>query len=157
MFRFIDSLLFSLERIWQHRVLVLWTLIGLSSATILALSLTLYIDSVNTGLLESRLTNPAYAFRFRYLGAWEGNISRADVTSATAAIEDALPATLGLPTLREVHYLSGGPWGVRLESNQQLGTYTLGLLDGADEQIRITAGEWPAEATEPDAIPVMLA
>ncbi len=156
MFRFIDSFLFSLERIWQHRVLVLWTLIGLSSATILALSLTLYIDSVNTGLLESRLTDPAYAFRFRYLGAWEGNIGRADVTSATAAIEDALPVTLGMPALREVHYLSGGAWGVRLESNQALGTYNIGILEGAEEQINIAAGEWPGEATEPDAIPVMI-
>ncbi len=156
MFRLIDTLFFTLERIWQHRILVLWTLIGLSSATILALSLTLYIDAVNTGLLESRLTNPPYAFRFRYLGAWEGNISRDDVSSATAAIQDGLPETLGLPTLYEVRYLSGGAWSARMENNQPLGTFTLAILEGAESQIRISAGEWPGEAQTEGAVPVVV-
>ena len=76
MLQFVDRLLFALERLWQHRVLVLWTLVGLAAATTLALSLTLYVDAVNTDLLTSHLGDPPYAFRFRYLGSWNGKSPR---------------------------------------------------------------------------------
>ncbi len=65
MLKLVDVLLFTLERLWQHRILVFWTLIGLAAATTLALSLILYVDAVNTNLLASRLNDPTYGFRFR--------------------------------------------------------------------------------------------
>ena len=46
--RLLDPVFFAFERLWQHRMLVFWTLVGLSAATTLALSLTLYVDAVNT-------------------------------------------------------------------------------------------------------------
>ena len=49
MFRFIDLLLFTIERLRKHYVLVFWALVGLSTATTLSLSLWLYVDAVNTG------------------------------------------------------------------------------------------------------------
>lgn len=155
MFRFFDSLIFTFERLWQHRILVTWALVGLSAAATLALSLTLYIDAVNTGLLESRLTNPPYAFRFRYLGAWNGNVTQDDIRAATGAVENGFAGVIGLPTLREVRYARGGAWTLRLESGQGLGAFNIGTLDGTDEQIRVVAGEWPPEP-ENEAIPVMI-
>jgi putative ABC transport system permease protein len=157
MFRFFDSLMFTFERLWQHRVLVLWALVGLSAAATLALSLTLYIDAVNTGLLESRLTNPPYAFRFRYLGAWNGNVTQDDITAATNAVENGFAGTMGLPTLREVRYVRGGAWTLRLGDDQGLGAFNIGTLEGADEQINVVAGQWPpATDTGNDAIPIMI-
>ena len=58
MFRIFDSISFAIERLWQHRVLVIWALVGLIAATTLALSLPLYVDAVNSNLLASRLTQP---------------------------------------------------------------------------------------------------
>ncbi|MEP7290304.1 MAG: hypothetical protein ABI835_00920 [Chloroflexota bacterium] len=55
MFRIFDSILLAIERLWVHKMLVLWTLVGLSAATTLALSLSLYVDAVNTTLLTSHL------------------------------------------------------------------------------------------------------
>ena len=55
MFRLVDTLLFTLERLWQHLILVFWALVGLSMATTLAMSLWLYVDAVNTGLLSASL------------------------------------------------------------------------------------------------------
>lgn len=156
MFRLFDTLTFTLERMWQHRVLVLWTLIGLSSATILALSISLYIDAVNTNLLESRLTNPPYAFRFRYLGAWEGNIGPDDVASATAAIQNGLPDILEMPAERQVRYVSGGAWSTRLETGQTLGTFNLSILEGAETQMKVISGEWPSAPQTEAAVPVMI-
>ncbi|NDJ78042.1 MAG: hypothetical protein GYB65_17465, partial [Chloroflexi bacterium] len=56
--RLIDLILLAIERLWQHRMLVFWTLVGLSAATTLALSLTLYVDAVNTNLLTDSLSDP---------------------------------------------------------------------------------------------------
>src|SRR5712692_8794584 len=97
MFRIFDGLQLALERLWNNRVLVMWALVGLTAATTLALSLPLYVDSVDTRLLASRLANPPYAFRFRYLGSWKGNITMQDVNSATAQIEHGFASTIGLP------------------------------------------------------------
>jgi putative ABC transport system permease protein len=158
MFRLIDKVLFTLERLWQHRVLVLWALVGLSAATTLALSLTLYVDVVNTGLLESRLSDPPYAFRFRYyLGGRNAAITQDDVNSASAAIQNTFTGIIGLPTARQVSYLRGGAWTVRLNNKTSLGALNIGTLQGADEQITITAGKWPAPAPGPnDPIPALI-
>ena len=49
--RLLDTLSFTISRLWLHRILAFWVLLGLSTATTLALSLPLYVDSVYSGLL----------------------------------------------------------------------------------------------------------
>jgi hypothetical protein len=135
-FRFIDLLLFTIERLRKHYVLVFWALVGLSTATTLSLSLWLYVDAVNTGLLTSSLSNPPYAFRFRYLGAWNGNITNDDVNSATAAVQNTFTGIIGLPTSRVVNFARGGAWAVkRLPKNQSLGNLSLATLSGTEDQM----------------------
>ncbi len=156
MFRLIDSFLFALERLWQHRVLVLWALVGLTAATTLALSLPLYVDAVDSNLLASRLQAPPYAFRFRYLGAWKGNITRNDVQTASAAI-DGFGKTIGLPVQQQVDYVRGGAWTVRLGGAKTLGPFSLGTLQGADSLMQVTQGKWPPQPGKTgDPIPVMI-
>ena len=157
MFRLIDLFLFALERLWQHRVLVLWTLLGLSVATTLALSLVLYVDAVNTGLLASRLSEPPYAFRYRYLGSWNGNITQPDVDSATAAVTGSFVDAIGLPTAREVLYSRGPAWTTRLSNGVSLPAFSVGALQGTEDQMEIVSGEWPPpERAADDPIPVLL-
>jgi putative ABC transport system permease protein len=141
MFKIIDHFLFTLERIWQHRTLVLWVLLGLMVATTLALSLPLYVDSVYSDLLASRLGNPPFAFRFRYLGAWNGNIGRTDVENANAAIQQSFPDTVRLPVAQRVTYVRGGVWGIRSETSN-IGQFAIGTVTGIENQISIVAGEW---------------
>ncbi len=160
MFRFIDTLLFTFERIRQHRVLVLWVIVGLSVATTLALSLPLYVDSVFSDVLSERLDDPPYAFRYRYLGAWNGNINPDDFQNATTAVQTGFSSTIGLPTYREVTYVKGGVWSARkTENNFPLGTFGVGALQGADDQIFISAGDWSAESLanygEEDPVPIL--
>src|SRR5664279_2421635 len=156
MLQFFDRLLFALERLWQHRILALWTLVGLAAATTLALSLTLYVDAVNSDLLTSHLGTPPYAFRFRYLGSWNGNITAADVTAATAAIDTEFVQTIGLPVAKAVNYASGGAWNVALDGAGGLGSLKLSSLDGGESLMQIVAGEWPAKPESDGAIPVLL-
>lgn len=157
--RLIDLILLAFERLWQHRALVFWTLVGLSAATTLALSLTLYVDAVNTDLLTGSLDDPPYAFRFRYLGSWEGGIAPEDIERASAALQSEFIAAIGLPTQRDALYISAGSWNVARQGDPPaaFGVYTLGTLAGTETQMAITGGEWPAEATQPDAIPVLMA
>ncbi|MBN2303431.1 MAG: hypothetical protein JXQ72_03075 [Anaerolineae bacterium] len=161
--RLFDSVLFAFERLWQHRMLVFWTLAGLSAATTLALSLTLYVDAVNTNLLTDNLDDPPYAFRFRYLGSWEGAITATEVEQVNAALQGQFAGTIGLPVAREVSFVSGGSWNVTRQGDTPtaFGVYTLGTLDGAETQMQIVAGTWPPEnapeGDSGDAIPVLMA
>ncbi len=155
MFRLIDTLNFTLERIRQHRILVIWVLVGLSVATTLALSLALYVDSVYTDLLQSRLDQPPYAFRYRYLGAWNGNISTQDTETASRVIQDAFTDTIGLPIDRSVRYMRGGTWSLRMEQ-MTLGNFGVSALEGATDQMTLIAGDWPAQPDADGALPVLL-
>ncbi len=145
MFRLFDFFLFALERLWQHRVLALWALLGLAVAATLALSLPLYVDAVNSGLLSSRLADPPYAFRLRYLGSWEGNITRQDVTAADAAIRVGFTTTIDLPVASEITYVRAGTWTLRT-GTLSLGAFGIGALTGQESQITIVDGQWPPEA-----------
>jgi putative ABC transport system permease protein len=161
MFRILDILLFTLERLRLHQVLVFWVLVGLSAATTLALSLVLYVDAVNTNLLSSQLDDPPYAFRFRYVGSWEGNITEADYNSADASIERDFINPIGLPIGSSMSLALSTPWRVQLDMedrNFAVGPYNLGTVQGIEDKIRITAGAWPpgedVEDDQPATLPV---
>ncbi|MBN1966312.1 MAG: hypothetical protein JW910_16810, partial [Anaerolineae bacterium] len=159
MFRFYDPVLFALERLWQHRTLVFWTLVGLAAATTLALSLTLYVDAVNTDLLTASLDDPPYAFRFRYLGSWEGRITPEDMQTASAVINQTFVDRIGLPAETVAQYTSAGSWQVTLvrdDVSPRLGAYTLGTLASTADLMRVVAGEWPAAASDGETIPVLI-
>ncbi len=154
MFYAFDLLGFTFERLWQHRTLVLWTLIGLTAAAALALSLVMYVDAVSTGLLDQQLGSPPYAFRYRYLGSWNGTISQADYARTAQAITADFTRVIGLPVARAVSYVSSGLWSVS-DSRGQLGSFTLSSMTGADDMIDIVSG---SALTDPGdgSIPVML-
>ena len=157
MHRLTDPVLFALERLWQHRTLVFWTLVGLAAATTLALSLTLYVDAVNTTLLSDSLTDPPYAFRYRYLGSWEGRITPDDVEAASSVIEAEFTRAIGLPVASSATYISAGNWQFTLQRDipLRLGAYALATLEGADHLIQITAGEWPPAESDSELIPAL--
>lgn len=154
---FLDTLQWTFGRLRLHRVLVMWVLAGLVTATTLAMGLSVYIDTVYTGLLDERLNEPPYALRWRYLGAWNGNITPDDIARTNSAL-DAVQASMRLPTVREVNFTRGGTWSARIDGGASLGTLGIGVLTGADDQIHITAGQWPPAraALEADEIPVLL-
>jgi len=156
MYKIFDLFQLAFERLRNNRVLVFWVLVGLATATTLALSLPLYIDAVGTRLLASHLPNPPYAFRFRYLGSWQGDIRFTDLSGTTAAIDQGFTRTIGLPVTRRVHFARGGAWTMQM-GDSALGSFSLGALDGAESQINITAGKWPPPPTQDgDPFPILV-
>lgn len=161
MIRLLDAIQFAIERLWQFRILVLWALLGLIASTTLALSLPLYVDAVNSKLLASRLGDPPYAFRFRYLGSWQGNIGPDSAAATQAAILEGFTGTVGMPTVSKVDFARTVPMGTRLTPNGgkavNLGAFSLAVLNGAESQMEIVAGQWPPANTASDgAISVLL-
>src|SRR5688500_17685792 len=146
MLRLLDIFLFTFERLWQNRALVFWALIGLAAATTLALSIVLYVDAVNTDLLISRLNNPPFGFRFRYLGDWEGMIAQADVERADDAMQQQFITTIGLPTSRETTFARSLPFRLSgTDSNENsivFGSFNLGTVEGTEGLMEIVAGQW---------------
>lgn len=162
MFRFIDILFFTIERLRQHLVLVFWVVVGLTAATTLALSMVQYVDAVNTDVLTSKLNDPPYAFRFRYLGSWEGNITPGDVETASIVTRQIFTEQIGLPVAEYVRFVRTLPWSMTLMDEENgsvaLSPYDIGMLEGAEDLIRITAGEWSTAETRSadDPIPVLV-
>lgn len=155
MFRIIDAVLFAFERLWQHRILVFWALLGLTVATTLALSLTLYVDAVYSGVLSSRLDDPPYAYRYRYVGSWEGNITQADVNSVDGVLQNSFIPEVDLPIAQQVSYVRGGTWGMRGEMGS-VGSFGIGSVAGIESLIAITNGQWPPEAVDDASVPVLI-
>ncbi len=146
MFSLFDIFFFTIERIRQHIGLVFWIVVGLSAATTLALSMMLYIDAVNTDVLSANLDDPPYAFRFRYLGSWEGNITSGDVDTATAVVQQVFTDRIGLPVGQSVQFVRTLPWAMNLmtqdDTPMPLSPYNIGALDGSESLMRIIAGTW---------------
>lgn len=158
MYRMIDVFLFTFERLRQHRILVFWTLVGLSAATTLSMSLLLYVDAVNTRLLTANLGNPPYGFGYRYLGSWEGNISQSSVEKTGRVIEEDFVGGMGLPVAQVSSYLSAGSWNFqREEPVTVVGAFRVMTLSGAESLIEISGSQElsDTELTE-DTLPVLI-
>lgn len=152
----VDLLLLALERIRTHRVLVFWTLVGLTAATTLALSMMLYVDAVTSEILADQLDAEPYAFRVRYLGAWEGNIEQADVEAATASLQRDLVEPMALPVSQQMRFVSAGRWNLARDG-QSAGSMVVGALDGLEAKGILVDGTWPQTgSTAEDTIPVVV-
>jgi putative ABC transport system permease protein len=157
MFRLFDILGYTLERLWQHTLLALWVLLGLVVAITLALSLPLYVDAVYSDLLSSRLANPPFAYRIRYLGAWEGNIGASDVQTTDTAVHQGFVNTINYSVTRDASFIRIGTWNRTLEDGTRFGAVDLGAVNGVDDQMVISKGEWPVEGEPEDGrLPLLI-
>ena len=158
-YRILDTLAFAFERLMRQRYLVLWALLGLTAATTLALSLPLYSDAVNSTILASKLDAVPYAFRFRYLGSWKGNIAQADVTTEDSTIKQVFAPTVALKPIDQVFYVRTSAWRtVRTTGTVSLTPTSLGVLDGLLPYMTISEGKWPVDPTTVkagDPLPVL--
>ncbi len=154
MHRLFDFFLLALERINKYKILVFWTLIGLTAATTLSMSLLLYVDAVTSQVLANELDEEPYAFRFRYLGAWEGPITQEDVASTTATLNTNFVDTIALPVAQQIQFTGIGRWNLTREG-RPAGSFVLGSLTGFEERVELVDGEWYGE-TDGETVAVMI-
>jgi putative ABC transport system permease protein len=76
---FFSTLTLAAKRLWNHRLLMLCLWVGLVAAVGLLSSIPLYAEAVHHRLLQGELTEagtyrPPFAFLWRYVGAWHGEV-----------------------------------------------------------------------------------
>ena len=155
------------RRIWNYRSLMACLLIGLIVAVGLLSSIPMYSDAINNKLLQGELTEegaalPPFAFVWRYIGAFDGDID-ADtyapineyLTQQAATIID-LPIDLQVRHLRTAKLrLFPDPEAQTFVSDEPLIFTSIGFLTELEPRIQVVEGEFPRESTNGD-VPVLL-
>lgn len=144
----------ALRRIWKQRVLMLFLLAGLVTAVGLLSSIPLYADAVQNRLLQGELTEagtyrPPFAFLWRYIGAWNGDIAWADYTPIDEYLSRQAPGVIDLPADRQIRHVATaklrlfpGPES-GFSRDEPLLWASAGFITGLDEQITLVEGRFP--------------
>ena len=99
------------RRLWHQRLLMLCLLIGLIAAVALLASIPLYADAVQNRLLQGELTEagtfrPPFAFMWRYIGAWNGDITWERYQPINQYLTQQSAAVMDMPLEEEVRHVS---------------------------------------------------
>ncbi|MGI6208884.1 MAG: FtsX-like permease family protein [Anaerolineae bacterium] len=152
----------AVRRLRANLTLTLMSLLGLTVAVALIMSVPLFSDAINYNMLREELrgmsetgNRPPFAFMFRYVGAWYGGIGPDDYGPANVYVTQQAPATIGLPLQQTVRYVKTDNFRLFPASEAQyadirqpLAYAYLGYVTGLQEHITIIEGNWPATATK---------
>ncbi len=141
-----------LWRIWSRRWLMGCLLVGLVTAVALLSSIPMYSDAINKRLLNSELeggaTLPPFAFVWRYIGAFDGDISLDQYASANTYLSEQAAAVVGLPLQSQVRHLRSPrlqlwPTEATFSTNQPLLNTNVGVLTDLAAHIQLVDGLFP--------------
>jgi len=164
------------KRLWNHRLLMLCLLAGLVVAAGLLSSIPLYADAAHHQLLQGELTEagvfrPPFAFLWRYVGAWHGDLTWENYLPADQYLSKQAVDVFGLSVdslVRHVHTdnlrLFPATAELGFSEDEPLLWTNLGFISGLAEHIDVIEGDFPgpvsaAGATlsgEDGSIPVLV-
>src|SRR5690606_6517414 len=126
----------------------------------------LYADAIHNRLLQGELTEagahrPPFAFMWRYVGAWHGEIDLANYGPVNEYLVQQAPGVLELPLTEQVRHVStgnmrlfpapgaapagSGPFAVR----EPLFWTGVGFISGLQEHIDLLEGAFPQPGDGP--------
>jgi putative ABC transport system permease protein len=148
-------------------------LAGLIAAVGLLSSIPLYTDAVQNRLLEGELTEsghtrPPFAFLWRYIGAWNGNISWEEYQPINTYLTEQSATVINLPfdpkrqtypdpTIRHVATAKLRLFpasGSSFSENRLLMWSSIGFVTSLESQIQIVEGRYPSP--EADSVEVIV-
>ena len=145
----------TLKRLWSQRGLTLATLLGLSVAVALIMTVPLYADAVNFRILQEELGNqternnrPPFAYLYNYIGAWNEPVEWDAIQPVTQYLETQGAQTLGLPSEEFVWHLETNTYSLFPKDGRgnPLLQPRFGTTSRIADEIELLAGEWPADA-----------
>jgi putative ABC transport system permease protein len=165
---FFSTLILAARRLWNHRLLMLCLLVGLVAAVGLLSSIPLYADAVQHRLLQGELTEtgiqrPPFAFLWRYVGAWHGEIDGAQLAPVDDYLSQLAAHTIRLPLVLQVHHAKTG--NLRLFAAADSSAFkdrdpllwtSLGFVTGLEEHVDLVAGSFPSPAQSGADVPVLI-
>ncbi len=155
----LSTLLLAAKRLWNHRLLMLCLLAGLAAAVGLLSSIPLYADAAHHQLLQGQLTetgtyHPPFAFLWRYVGAWHGDVTWEAYLPADEYLSQQAGGVVGLPLVSAVRHVQTGnlrlfpaPDTPGFARDEPLLWTNLGFISGLEEHIQVVVGEFPSPPT----------
>lgn len=155
---FFSTLILAARRLWNHRLLMLCLLAGLVAAVGLLSSIPLYAEAVHHRLLQGELTEagtyrPPFAFLWRYIGAWHGEVQWDEYTPVDEYLSQQVANVVNLPLESYVRHVRTNNLRLFAAADSQafaerdpLMWTSLGFITGATElqnHVELVEGAWP--------------
>ena len=153
----------AVKRLLAQPLLSLATIVGLTVAVALVLTIPIYSESVAYRILTERLTEgpdrinrPPFSFMFSYIGSWNQPVNWEDIGGLDRYLREKGGQELGLPTTRIVRHLE--TQNFRLypanetnyrDENRSLDYVSFGTTENIEAQVEMVEGALPAPA-DPD-------
>lgn len=167
--------IFAAQRLWNYRLLMGCLLLGLWTAVGLLSSIPLYADAVQNRLLQGELTEggtyrPPFAFLWRYVGAWHGDVTWAQYHPINRYLTEQAPAVIDLPLDEHL----GGGQIIRHVSSSRLRLYpiatsshsftpdtpliwtNIGFISDLQGQITLLEGQFPTPHAANDPAEILI-
>ncbi len=162
----------AVKRLLAQPLLSLATIIGLTVAVALVLTIPIYAESVAFRVLTERLTEgpdqvnrPPFSFLFSYIGSWNEPVNWEAIGELDDYLRDKGGAELGLRTTRLVRHLEtqnfrlypAGETNYR-DENRSLDYVSFGSTEDIAEQVELVEGHYPepADPSPESVIEVMI-
>ena len=165
---FLSLLRIAARRVWHQRLLMLCLLAGLIAAVGLLSSIPLYADAVQHRLMQGELIaagtyRPPFAFLWRYIGTWNGNIDREKYHPLDEYLSRQAAGTIGLPLSTLVRHaqtdklrLFPAAEAQNFSGREPLLWMTLVFISGLEDHIQLIEGEFPREAAPSSDVEVLV-
>jgi putative ABC transport system permease protein len=165
---FFSLLIIAAQRVWNQRLLMLCLLVGLVVAVGILSSIPLYADAVQHRLLQGELTEagtyrPPFAFLWRYIGAWNGNIDRDQYQPLDEYLSRQAANTISLPLSTLVRHaqtdklrLFPAADAQNFVGREPLLWMTLGFISGLEDHIQLVEGDFPRESAPDNDVEVLV-
>jgi putative ABC transport system permease protein len=155
------------KRLWHQRLLMLCLLVGLVVAVGLLSSIPLYADAVNNRLLQGQLTEagthrPPFAFLWRYVGAWHGEIPWSEYLPVDEYLTRQSPAVIGLPSEAQIRHVSTAKMRLfpadvgAFDDDAPLLWASTGFVGDLEEHVELVEGAYPQADTPDGAVEVII-
>jgi putative ABC transport system permease protein len=165
---FFSLLIIATRRVWNHRLLMLCLLVGLVAAVGILSSIPLYADAVQHRLMQGELIatgtyRPPFAFLWRYIGTWNGNIDQEKYGPLDEYLSRQSANTIGLPLSTLVRHVQTDKLRLfpaaeaqNFSGREPLLWMTLGFISGLEDHIQLVEGEFPREAAPGGDVEVLV-
>ena len=168
---FVGLIALAIRRLRAHLGLTLMSLLGLTVAVGLIISVPLFSDAINYNLLREQLrgmsengNRPPFAFMFRYVGAWYGGIDMEKYGKENDYLTKTAPWTIGLPLQQTIRYVKTDNYRVfpvseaqYADIRQPLAYAYVGYVTNLQDHIHMVEGTWPQPAqTATDTLQVIV-
>ena len=144
------------RRLWRQRLLMACLLAGLVAAVGLLAGIPLYADAVQNRLLQGELTEagthrPPFAFLWRYIGAWNGDITWETYQPINSYLAEQSPSVIDLPLESQIRHVATARLRLfpgadaAFTANEPLLWANVGFITGLAAQIDLVEGTYPPE------------